>query len=43
VRITATGRRILRDRSRPVRLTLLITVRDAAGKMTRRTVRAVLR
>jgi hypothetical protein len=43
VRLTATGRRILRDRSRPVRLTLLITVRDAAGKMTRRTVRAVLR
>ena len=43
VRLTAAGRRILRDRARPLRLTLRITVRDAAGKVTRRTARARLR
>ena len=43
VRLTARGRRMLRDRSRPLRLTLRISMRDAAGKLTRRTLRAVLR
>jgi len=42
VRLTATGRRMLRTRRR-VRLTLRITIRDAAGRLTRRTLHAVLR
>ena len=41
VRLTAAGRRMLRERRR-VRLTLRITVRDAAGRLTRRTLRAPL-
>jgi hypothetical protein len=43
VHLTAGGRRMLRERARRVRLTLRITVRDAAGRLTRRAVRAVLR
>jgi hypothetical protein len=43
VRLTAGGRRMLRERARRVRLTLRITVRDAAGRLTRRAVHAVLR
>ena len=42
VRLTAIGRRMLRERRR-VRLTLRITVRDAAGRLTRRTLHGVLR
>ena len=43
VRLNAKGRRMLRERSRPVRLTLRITARDAAGRLTRRTLHAVFR
>ena len=42
VRLTAVGRRMLRERRR-VRLTLRVTVRDAAGRLTRRSLRTVLR
>jgi hypothetical protein len=43
VRLTPRGRRMLRDRARRVRLTLRITVRDAAGRLTHRVAHAVLR